>query len=37
VVVRGAESLRGNEKLDVVGVFEQEPKRLSLQATKPDA
>ena len=37
VVVRGAESLRGNEKLDVVGVFEAEPKRLSLQASKPDA
>jgi RND family efflux transporter MFP subunit len=37
VVVRGAENLRGNEKLDVVGVLEQEPKRLSLQATKPDA
>lgn len=37
VVVRGAESLRGNEKLDVVGVFEAEPKRLSLQAAKPDA
>ena len=37
VVVRGAENLRGNEKLDVVGVFEQEPKRLSLQAVKPGA
>jgi RND family efflux transporter MFP subunit len=37
VVVRGAESLRGNEILDVVGVFEAEPKRLSLQAAKPDA
>ena len=37
VVVRGAESLRGSEKLDVVGVFEAEPKRLSLQAPKPDA
>ena len=37
VVVRGAEGLRGNEKLDVVGVFEPEPKRLSLQATKPGA
>ena len=37
IVVRGAESLRGNEKLDVVGVFEQDPKRLSLQAIKPDA
>jgi len=30
IVVRGAETLRGNEKLDVVGVFEAEPKRLSL-------
>jgi RND family efflux transporter MFP subunit len=37
VVVRGAESLRGNEKLDVVGVFEAEPKRLSLQGTKAGA
>jgi RND family efflux transporter MFP subunit len=31
IVVRGAETLRGNEKLDVVGVFEEEPKRLSLE------
>lgn len=37
IVVRGAEGLRGNEKLDVVGVFQQEPKRLSLQADKPEA
>ena len=35
--VRGAEGLRGNEKIDVVGVFQQEPKRLSLQADKPEA
>jgi RND family efflux transporter MFP subunit len=37
VVVRGAEGLRGNEKLDVVGIFEEEPKRLTLQGTKPGA
>jgi RND family efflux transporter MFP subunit len=30
IVVRGAETLRGDEKLDVIGVFETEPKRLSL-------
>ncbi len=29
VVVRGGETLRGNEKLDVVGIFDEEPKRLS--------
>jgi multidrug efflux pump subunit AcrA (membrane-fusion protein) len=37
VVVRGAETLRGNEKLDVVGVFAEEPQRLSLEGTRPDA
>jgi RND family efflux transporter MFP subunit len=37
VVVRGAETLRGNEKLDVVGVFAAEPQRLSLEGTKPGA
>jgi RND family efflux transporter MFP subunit len=37
VVIRGAEGLRGNEKLDVVGIFEEEPKRLSLQGTPSDA
>ncbi len=37
IVVRGAEGLRGNEKLDVVGVFEEEPKRLSRQGDKPEA
>jgi RND family efflux transporter MFP subunit len=31
IVVRGGETLRGNEKLDVVGIFEEEPKRLSLE------
>lgn len=31
VVVRGGETLRGDEKLDVVGVFEEETRRLSLQ------
>lgn len=37
IVVRGAETLRGNEKLDVVGIFEEEPRRLSLQEGKPGA
>jgi RND family efflux transporter MFP subunit len=37
VVVRGAETLRGNEKLDVVGIFAAEPQRLSLEGTKPGA
>ncbi len=31
VVVRGGETLLGDEKLDVVGVFEEETRRLSLQ------
>jgi RND family efflux transporter MFP subunit len=37
VVVRGAETLRGNERLDVVGVFAEEPQRLTLEGTKPGA
>jgi RND family efflux transporter MFP subunit len=37
VVVRGGETLRGDEKLDVVGVFEEETRRLSLQEKAPGA
>ena len=37
VVVRGAETLRGNEKLDVVGVFDDGPKRLTLQDDRSGA
>ena len=37
VVVRGGESLRGNEKLDVVGVLEQETRRAELDRDKSGA
>ena len=37
VVVRGAETLRGNEKLDVVGVFDDGPKRVTLQDDRSGA
>ncbi len=37
IVVRGGESLRGNEKLDVVGVLEGEARRVSVEHTKPAA
>jgi RND family efflux transporter MFP subunit len=37
IVVRGGESLRGNEKLDVVGVLEGETRRLTVERTKPAA
>ena len=37
IVVRGGESLRGNEKLDVVGVFEGEARRVTAERVKPAA
>jgi RND family efflux transporter MFP subunit len=37
IVVRGGESLRGKEKLDVVGVFEEETKQVEAQARKTGA
>ncbi len=37
IVVRGGESLRGNEKLDVVGVLEGEVRRVTVEHTKPAA
>jgi RND family efflux transporter MFP subunit len=37
IVVRGGESLRGKEKLDVVGVFEGEARRVTAERVKPSA
>jgi RND family efflux transporter MFP subunit len=37
VVVRGGESLRGNEKLDVVGVFEEEARQATAEHANSDA
>jgi RND family efflux transporter MFP subunit len=37
IVVRGGESLRGNEKLDVVGVIEDEARQVQAGKTNPDA
>jgi len=37
IVVRGGESLRGQEKLDVVGVFEEEAKRAEADVRKSGA
>jgi hypothetical protein len=37
IAVRGGESLRGNEKLDVVGVFEGEARRVTVERVKPVA
>ena len=37
IVVRGGETLRGNEKLDVVGLFESEARRVSVEHVKPAA
>ena len=37
IVVRGGESLRGNEKLDVVGVLEGEARRVTAERVKPAA
>jgi RND family efflux transporter MFP subunit len=35
IVVRGAELLRGNEKVQVVGIFEEEPQARSSTAQRP--
>ena len=37
IVVRGGESLRGKEKLDVVGVFEAETRSATAAGDKPRA
>jgi multidrug efflux pump subunit AcrA (membrane-fusion protein) len=37
IVVRGGKSLRGKEKLDVVGVFEGEARRVTAERVKPSA
>ena len=37
IVVRGGESLRGNDKLDVIGVLEGEATRVTVEHTKPAA
>jgi RND family efflux transporter MFP subunit len=37
IVVRGGESLRGQEKLDVVGIFEEEAKRAEADVRKAGA
>jgi hypothetical protein len=37
VIVRGGEPLRGNEKLDVVGVFEGEARSVTAERVKPAA
>ncbi len=37
IVVRGGESLRGNEKLDVVGVLEGEARRVTAERVEPRA
>ena len=37
IVVRGGESLRGNESCDVVGVFEGEARRVTAERVKPSA
>lgn len=37
IVVRGGESLRGSEKLDVIGVFEGEARRVTVEHVKPAA
>jgi RND family efflux transporter MFP subunit len=37
VVVRGAELLRGNEKVQVVGIFEEEPQAQAPTAKRPES
>lgn len=37
VVVRGGESLRGTEKLDIVGVFEDDVRSATVDRGKPIA
>jgi RND family efflux transporter MFP subunit len=36
VIVRGAETLRGNESLQIVGVFEEQPQVATKEAARPE-